>query len=104
MSRKQVKSDVTGKVVDIESGKPFDVYIGRPGPFAPPHKITHKARSNAVVLRRYEKWFRSQPHLMAMLSEIKGKTLGGFGDPDESHGQVILRLAGEVEGDSDVED
>lgn len=77
----------------------FDVYIGRPSKWGNP--FTFKAGTIAElvvpydeVLPRYEAWLRTQPHLMAALGELRGKTLGCWCKP--CHGDVLARLADEV--------
>ncbi|RSM68963.1 hypothetical protein DL991_40905 [Amycolatopsis sp. WAC 01375] len=58
----------------------YDVYIGRGGKWGSPFKIgTHGTREQ--VIARYEQWLLTQPHLLASLSELSGKTLGCWRAP-----------------------
>ncbi len=82
----------------------FDVYIGRPSKWGNPftHIADRKTAAQFVVatreeaVRRYEAWVRTQPHLMAALGELRGKTLACWCKPLSCHGDVLARLADEV--------
>ena len=52
-----------------------DVYIGRPSKWGNPFVIG-KDGTRVDVIRKYEDWIRTQPHLLAALPELRGKTLG----------------------------
>ncbi len=81
-----------------------DVYIGRQmtmggwnlarsmwaNPFAMSATV-----DRAEACRLYEDWIKSQPHLMARLSELQGKKLGCWCKPKPCHGDVLARLAAE---------
>lgn len=83
----------TTKVVNIK--RPFDVYIGRPGPWGNPFFIGRDGTREAVV-KKYESWFRARPDLMARAkSELKGKTLGCYCKPLPCHGDVLAKYADE---------
>lgn len=72
----------------------YDVYIGRGSCWGNPFVIgIHGDR--AEVIERYEEWIRRQPHLMARLPELKGKTLACFCAPLRCHGEVLLKLLAE---------
>jgi hypothetical protein len=49
------------------------------------------------VIRKYEDWVVTQPHLMQALHELRGKDLVCFCAPQGCHGDVLLRLANEVD-------
>ena len=78
-----------------------DVYIGRPSkwgnPFShmPGTKAMYQVSTREEAIQRYEEWLRTQPELMAALSELKGKVLGCWCKPKACHGDVLLRLANE---------
>lgn len=74
--------------------KPYDVYIGRPSYWGNPFVIG-KDGTREQVIAKYEVWLRKQPKLMAVLIELKGKTLGCWCRPHACHGDVLLRLANE---------
>lgn len=72
--------------------EPYDVYIGRPGPFGNPFPLKSEAdRENAI--RQYRDWIATQPELMAKLSELRGKTLGCWCSPKACHGDVLAEMA-----------
>jgi len=66
----------------------FDVYIGRPSPYA---RFSVASRDEAVA--RFREWFLSQPNLVARARrELKGKTLGCWCKPAACHGDVIAEV------------
>lgn len=69
-----------------------DVYIGRPSKWGNPFVLGQDGDRSAVVVK-YEAWLKKQPHLMAALSELRGKTLGCWCSPKACHGDVLARLA-----------
>lgn len=70
----------------------YDIYIGRPSKWGNPFVIG-KDGDRTEVLRKYERWLRQQPHLMAALPELKGKRLGCYCAPAPCHGDILARLA-----------
>ncbi len=85
----------------------YDVLIDRTTRWGNP--FTHlkgKTRAKYVVatrmeaIEKYEEWVKTQPHLMAALSELKDKVLGCHCAPFKCHGEVLVRLAN---GDSEDE-
>lgn len=78
------------RVVNLMS-ESFDVFVGRGSPFGNPFKIGRDG-SREEVIQKYEEWIRNQPDLMAMLAELKGKTLGCFCKPKPCHGDVLVKL------------
>lgn len=87
------------RVVNIRSGKPYDVYIGRPGPWGNPFShqagtlAKFKVATREEAIDRYEKWLRQQPRLLAQLPQLRGKVLGCWCKPQACHGDVLARLA-----------
>lgn len=69
-----------------------DIYIGRPSKWGNPFVIG-KDGSRADVIRKYEARIHTQPHLLAALPELRGKTLGCWCSPAACHGDVLARLA-----------
>lgn len=70
----------------------FDVYIGRPSKWGNPFTIgPDVTREQAIEL--YEEWIEEQPHLLASLGELRGKTLGCYCHPLPCHGDVLAELA-----------
>lgn len=97
----QRQIDAACRVVHCKREK-FDVYIGRPSKWGNP--FTFKAGTIAdfvvpydEVLPRYEAWLREQPHLMSSIHELRGKVLGCWCAPKMCHGDVLARLANEME-------
>jgi hypothetical protein len=70
----------------------FDVYIGRPSKWGNPFSMKNE-QDRANVIQQYEEWIMQQPHLLAALPELRGKTLGCWCAPRACHGDVLVRLA-----------
>lgn len=84
---------MSGRVVHCKR-EPFDVYVGRPGPWGNPFRIGRDG-DRAEVIRKYERWIRARPELVARARrELRGKVLGCFCAPLPCHGDVLLRIAG----------
>lgn len=80
--------------------EPYDVYIGRPSEWGNPfsHKegtlAQFKVGSIQEAVDRYRDWIKTQPHLMAKIPSLKGKTLGCWCKPYHAcHGDVLAELA-----------
>ncbi len=89
------------KVVHCKK-EPYDVYIGRPGPWGNPfsHKdgtlAQFKVNDLAEALSAHKEWFLSQPELVKRAKrELKGKTLGCWCKPGQCHGDILLKVANE---------
>lgn len=95
---------MSGSVVNVRSGLPFDVYIGRPSPWANPYS-SKPSRVRGVIrvataieaVERYEEWLMKQPHLLERLPELCGKVLGCWCDGLICHGYVLVRLSNKAE-------
>ena len=110
---------MSGRVVHILSGRPYDVYVGRANgragvrghAFQNPYRIgAHGDRSE--VLRKFEALMREHLLLDAgnrrVLLELRGKVLACWCAPkggrltaeDDTvcHGQILLKLADELAG------
>jgi len=93
-------TDERTTVVNIKSGEPYDVYIGRAVPrkglkrsvWHNPYSIGRDGDRDEVIAM-YEIYLRSRPDLMARLSELRGKRLGCWCSPAACHGNVLARLA-----------
>jgi Domain of unknown function (DUF4326) len=77
--------------------KAFDIYIGRPSKWGNPFVIG-KDGTRVQVIEKYEAWLRTQPDLLAALPELRGKVLGCWCSPQACHGDVLVRLAEQGEG------
>jgi hypothetical protein len=87
------------KVVHCKREK-FDVYIGRPSKWGNPLKldrIDDTPEQRAKVIADYEAWLQTQPHLLKAIHELRGKVLGCWCSPKACHGDVLARLANEME-------
>ena len=74
---------------------PFDVYIGRPGPFGNPFEIGRDGTRQEVV-EKYAEWVLTQPELLAIIkAELSGKVLGCWCAPNLCHGDILVELANE---------
>jgi len=74
---------------------PYDVYIGRPGPYGNPFTIGKDGNREEVV-EKYAEWVLTQPELLATIrTELNGKVLGCFCAPKLCHGDIIVELANE---------
>lgn len=74
---------------------PYDIYIGRPSKWGNPFAIGVDG-NRAEVIRKYEEWIRTRPHLMADLHELRGKVLGCWCAPKPCHGDVLIKLVEEL--------
>jgi hypothetical protein len=74
---------------------PYDVYIGRPGPFGNPFEIGKDGNRQEVV-EKYAEWVLTQPELLATIqAELNGKVLGCWCAPKLCHGDILVELANE---------
>ncbi|MBF6588900.1 MAG: DUF4326 domain-containing protein [Ktedonobacterales bacterium] len=99
--------DQRTRVVNVRH-EDCDQYIGRRMPGWPdgtwgnPYKVGRDG-SRAEVIGKYREWVRHQPHLVARLPELRGKTLGCWCAPRGGlpgnlhgticHGEVLAALA-----------
>lgn len=80
-------------VVNLKTGAPYDVYIGRPGPFGNPFAIT-ETRNRTTAIELYQGWVLAQSDLVRRIRrELKGKVLGCYCAPDACHGDILVRIA-----------
>jgi uncharacterized protein DUF4326 len=94
-------------VINITSGEPYDIYIGRrqwrgkdifeASPWANYFSVKKWGREEAI--RRYEDKLRDTPELLARLPELRGKTLACWCKPQDCHGDVLARLVEELGAD-----
>ena len=92
-----------GKVVNVKSGEPYEVYIGwengryrlKRSIWANPYNKAFRAglitRREAVEL--YIAHILSSPKLLKRLPEIRNKVLGCWCAPELCHGDALLWLA-----------
>lgn len=86
-------------VVNVRSGVPYDVYIGRGGPFGNPSVIGPDGDRDEVI-RKFNAYFHGRleidPDFQRKVKVLKGKILGCFCRPINGfngqllcHGQII---------------
>jgi len=106
-------------VVSIESGEPYDLYVGRGkrgtklekskwhNPFREDKPGEPRDGSREEVIAKHERYLEGPVanfegkvfdgrHLMAELPEIKGKTLACHCAPQPCHADILLRLANQA--------
>lgn len=70
--------------------EPFDVYIGRPGPWGNPF-VLGRDGDRDTVLAKYRAWLAEHPELIDRAKhELRGKALGCFCKPLACHGDVLV--------------
>jgi hypothetical protein len=87
-------------VVNISSGEPYDVYIGRgrcprtgsESPWGNPFRIGPDG-SRDDVIDKYASWIVRQPRLMSRIKELRGKRLGCWCSPLRCHGHILVEFA-----------
>jgi len=84
-------------VVNIKSGAPYDVYIGRPSRWGNPFMIGRNG-TRRNVLDAYQVWLSERPDLIAALGELRGRILGCYCKPLPCHGDLLAKLADAVGG------
>jgi hypothetical protein len=84
--------------------EPFDVYIGRPGPWGNPFShlpgtlARFRVSSREEAVSQFRDWFQAQPDLVARAKrELKGKVLGCWCKPSSCHGDVIAAVVDGLE-------
>lgn len=87
------------RVVNKYHGEPYDVYIGRGSKWGNPFSHMNGTKADFIVGSRdeavaaYKEWIKTQPHLLADLKSLKGKTLCCFCKPKSCHGDILAELA-----------
>jgi hypothetical protein len=93
-----ILTSVTAKVVHIRRDK-YDIYIGRPGPWGNPFVIgRHGDRDRCIdnyELELRQRLAQSSDLRMALL-QLDGKRLGCYCHPRRCHGDVLIKLIGEI--------
>lgn len=84
------------RVVHVNKA-PYDVYIGRMSKFGDPKFgnpfMIPRDGTREEVIAKFKAWVVTQPHLMAALPELRGKTLGCHCSPLPCHGDVLWEMA-----------
>jgi hypothetical protein len=71
--------------------EPYDVRIDRRSIWGNPFVIGPDGTRHQVI-EKYRAWIQTQPHLMAQVPMLKGKTLGCWCKPQACHGDVLVEL------------
>jgi len=90
-----------GRVVNVSSGEPYDVYIGRANPrkgfkqsiWHNPFKEGRDGSREEVIAKFERHLLEQRSDLVSRLPELKGKVLACWCAPEPCHGDVLLRLA-----------
>jgi hypothetical protein len=69
--------------------EPFDVYIGRPGPYGNPFRIGRDGTREEVIAK-YKALLETDTELQKAVRLLKGKVLGCWCKPLPCHGDVIV--------------
>lgn len=98
---------MSDRLINISSGKPYDVYIGRPvrgikgsdwqNPYKEDKSSEVRDGTREEVIEKFERDLRNggprtPPGLIDRLPELKGKVLGCWCAPKPCHGEVLLRM------------
>jgi hypothetical protein len=83
--------------------EPYDIYIGRPSKWGNPFVVGRDGARGECV-EKFRTWIHTQPHLLASLVGLRGKTLGCWcktrKDPNRAcHGDVLAEMADKMEHD-----
>jgi hypothetical protein len=88
------------RVVNIRSGQPFDLYIGRAMPrqglrgsvWANPFRIDATC-TREMAIEKYRLWLLEQRGLLKLIPQLRGKVLACWCAPEACHGDVLAELA-----------
>lgn len=91
------------RVVNLRSGEPYDLYIGRANPrkrlaasrWANPFRVGPDGTPEEVMAR-YRAHVLARPDLLDALPELRGKTLACWCAPLPCHGEVLRALVEEL--------
>jgi hypothetical protein len=86
---------VSGRVVHCRR-EPYDIYIGRPGPWGNPFRIgPDGTREQVIDAYRSSLWDGIQAGSVdvAELASLHGRTLGCWCHPEPCHGDVLVEAA-----------
>ena len=83
------------RVVNLVRNK-YDVRIDRTTKWGNPFRSGRDGDRDEVC-DKFEEWIQTQPELLAVLGELKGKCLGCWCVPLRCHGDTLAKLAEELE-------
>jgi hypothetical protein len=73
----------------------YDVRIDRKTKWGNPY-VVGRDGTREECIHKYDEWVQEQDHLMISLHELKGKRLGCWCHPHPCHGDVLVRLIGQL--------
>ncbi len=88
-------------IVNIKSGRAYDIYIGRSNKYynLPQSKwanpwVIGVDGTRAEVIEKYKSWILTKPELLKDINELKDKTLACWCDhpTEDCHGRILLEL------------
>lgn len=88
----------TTVVVNIKTGEPFDVFVGRPSKWGniyshlPRTAAKFKTKTREEAIEKYRAYLLSRPDLLADIEELRGKRLGCFCAPLACHSDVLIEI------------
>lgn len=77
---------------------PYDVYIGRVGPYQNPFshkectKAEFKVQTRGEAIASFREWAPKQPGFIEKVKYLRGKTLGCWCSPKPCHGDVWVEF------------
>jgi len=79
--------------VNVESGEPYDVYVGRGTRWGNPFRVT-ATTNRTQAIASFRRWLLSQPELVERARrELRGKTLACHCRPKSCHADVLAEIA-----------
>ena len=90
------------KVVNIKK-EPYQYYIGRGSKYGNPFKIDENNTREDVIVK-YEHYIRNNEQLMNDIQELNGLVLGCYCKPLSCHGDVIIKIIGEINATQNKEE
>lgn len=90
-------------VVNIKSGKPYDVYIGRPSKWGNPFQIGVDGDRTEVIEKYRERMLTVDWFVDEVIYYLRGKVLGCYCKPAACHGDLLAEIANSMT-DKEFED
>ena len=85
--------------VSLKSGKPYDVYCGRPSPYGNPFSSKEKSiakytvRTRKESLEKFKEYLLNNSEFQDIIKELKGKTLACWCDEKQRcHVDIIIEF------------
>lgn len=77
--------------------QPNAVYIGRPSEFGNQFRVDDDGMTRNDVIDKFERWIYSNPAKMSDVKrKLKGKDLICWCAPKRCHGEILMRIANEI--------